>query len=824
MVTMAKSLHHTAGQPVVRLENSNMAAPGPESKELPIEFVRFSISADELQELDNGSDNFDIIGQPRALRALRMAVEMQSKGYNIFVTGMPGTGKRTAILKILEEYRTDISRLRDVAYVFNFLQPDRPRALYFQPGTARTFRSRLQELIDVARRALQDLSDNQRFKEQRDHLVIQAEGKENQTLRDFEGRLDSAGFRIVEVNEEEEQRTDIAPVWGGEPTSFEALQKRVTSGEIDESEWNRTRERYYKFMDEMNQMFQRLRSRRDAVARDLNDLRVRIIKPTMEREISRMAEEFPDEHVREYLNEFQQDVLSHLDWFSSDDEDKEEAITAHLERYDVNILVDHSRTEKRPVVFESHPDYQKLFGAQETVYEPGGEMKGGFMMLRAGSLVQASGGYLILRAENILMQDDIWNALKRALQDGVQEIRNTPTPFGAQAGSLKPEPIRVDVKVIVMGSEHLYDFLYDQDEEFGKLFKVPAEFDSLMPRNDHSMHEYMSFIRMICLDEHLLSLTYDGMAAVMEFGVRLCEFRNKISTRFSFVADVIRESDYWARKDKKKEIDRPSVERALRERQYLYDLPEEKIDEQILSGELLISVTDKAVGRINGLAIVDRGYYAFARPVLITARSAPGDAGIVNIEREAGLSGEIHDKGIYILEGFLQSRYARDFPLSIHASICFEQSYVEVDGDSASSTEVYVLLSAIAEVALRQDIAVTGSVNQMGEIQPVGGISEKVEGFYAICEKTGITGSQGVIIPRQNIPNLILSKRVQDAVAAGAFHIYSIQSINEGLEILTGMEAGGRTQKGRFKTGTVNALVEKRLREMAQQMKSFGSS
>ncbi|MFP4551209.1 MAG: Lon-insertion domain-containing protein, partial [Spirochaetales bacterium] len=341
-------------------------------------------------------------------------------------------------------------------------------------------------------------------------------------------------------------------------------------------------------------------------------------------------------------------------------------------------------------------------------------------------------------------------------------------------------------------------------------------------RDEQGMREYIGFIRMICRDEGLRELEHDGMGAIIEYGVRLSEFRNRLSTQFSKIADLIREADYWAAKEHRATISRGDVERALAERKYLYDLPEEKIDEQIMSGELLISVRDRAIGRINGLAVLDRGYYAFGRPMLITARVSPGSDGIINIERESGLSGEIHDKGVYILEGFLKSVYATDFPLSFNASVAFEQSYVEVDGDSASSTEIYVVISAVANIPLRQDIAVTGSVNQMGQIQPVGGISEKVEGFYEVCKKMGLTGDQGVIIPRQNLPNLILTSEVQNAVQKGRFHIYAIETIDEGLEILTGMEAGLRDSEGHYPKGSLNALVEERLRSIAHLVKQFG--
>jgi predicted ATP-dependent protease len=516
-------------------------------------------------------------------------------------------------------------------------------------------------------------------------------------------------------------------------------------------------------------------------------------------------------------------VLRHLDWFAGDGEE-DQGDPSDFERYQINVVVDHGETKRAPVVYETNPDYQRLFGTQEYAQESGGEIKSGFMYLRAGAMLQASGGFLILRGDDLLTQEDLWNTLKRALDTETTEVRSAAGSTPVPSGFLKPEPVRISVKVVILGSEHLYDVLFNHDEEFGKLFKVPAEFDASMPRNAESTREYISFIKMIVGEEGLLPTNPDAVAAVVEYGVRLSEFRDRLSTRFSLVADLLREADYWARKADRRAIDREAVERAMAKRMYFSNLPEEKIDDQILSGELLISVTDRAVGRINGLAIVDRGYYSFARPILITARTAPGDAGIVNIERESGLSGEIHDKGVYILEGFLHSKYARTFPLSIHASVAFEQSYVEVDGDSASSPEVYVLLSAIAEIPLRQDIAVTGSVNQMGEIQPVGGISEKVEGFFAVCKKVGLTGRQGIVIPRQNLPNLILNREVQRAVEAGDFHIYSVETIDEGLEILSGIPAGAPTEDGGFEAGSINARVAHRLQEMAHQVKSFGGS
>jgi predicted ATP-dependent protease len=543
------------------------------------------------------------------------------------------------------------------------------------------------------------------------------------------------------------------------------------------------------------------------------------MSPLVSSTIGAIEEDFVGEEIHEYLQLLQQDILDNLALFIPEDTTKAAEMEQEFLRYEVNIVIDHTNTTRTPVIFESHPDYHKLFGAQEA--NPDLDGRFGFLSLRSGSLLSASGGYLVLRADDVLTQEELWHSLKRALQDEVTEIRTPPTPYGPPAQSLKPDPISLNVKVILMGSEQIYDLLFYQDEEFGKLFKVLSEFDSVMEHTDDTRRAYVDFIRMICEEEKLLTCTADGNAAVIEYGVRLSEFRDKLSTRFSLVADLLREASHWAKQDGKKRIDREAVERAREMRRYLHNLPEEKYDEQISSGEMILQVDGERIGAINGLSVLDRGYYAFGRPMLITARVAPGSDGIINIERESGLSGELHDKGVYIIQGFLQATYATDFPLSINASIGFEQSYVEVDGDSASSTEIYVLLSAIGNLPLRQDLAVTGSVNQFGQIQPVGGISEKIEGFYATCKLMGLTGTQGVIIPRTNIQNLILSREVQEAVLADQFAIFAIDSVDDGIEILTGKPAGDRNQDGHFPKNTVNGIVERRLRQMAGQVKDF---
>ena len=777
----------------------------------------FSVSPDEVPE-----DKYRpgrIIGQPRAIQALELALAIRAKGYNVYAAGYSGTGKRSTIMRILKEQPFVPQRLRDIAIVNNFPQPDRPQVLYFSPGDAGRFRRRIQDAIAELRDNIPGLLEQAWYRERRDEIMRETEHQETEWLGEFESRVNEQGFTVVQVKDGDDERSDLSPLIDGEPRPIEEVSALVQSGELSEERWGELRTAYYQLMDQMNGIFVSLRRDRLRAETRLRELQREAMSPLVSSTINAIGEDFVGGEIHEYLQLLQQDILDNLPLFLPDDAAKAAEMEQEFLRYDVNIVIDHTNTTRTPVVFESHPDYHKLFGAQEA--NPDLDGRFGFLSLRSGSLLSASGGYLVLRADDVLTQEELWHSLKRALQDEVTEIRTPPTPYGPPAQSLKPDPITLNVKVILMGSEQIYDLLFYQDEEFGKLFKVLSEFDSVMEHTDETRRAYVDFIRMICEEEQLLSSTADGNAAVIEYGVRLSEFRDKLSTRFSLIADLLREASHWATQDGKERIDRTAVERAREMRRYLHNLPEEKYDEQLSSGEMILQVDGERIGAINGLSVLDRGYYAFGRPMLISARVAPGSDGIINIERESGLSGELHDKGVYIIQGFLQATYATDFPLSINASIGFEQSYVEVDGDSASSTEIYVLLSAIGNLPLRQDLAVTGSVNQFGQIQPVGGISEKIEGFYATCKLMGLTGTQGVIIPRTNIQNLILSQEVQDAVLAEQFAIFAIDSVDDGIEILTGKPAGQRNQDGHFPKNTVNGIVERRLRQMAGQVKDF---
>jgi predicted ATP-dependent protease len=474
--------------------------------------------------------------------------------------------------------------------------------------------------------------------------------------------------------------------------------------------------------------------------------------------------------------------------------------------------VDNSGTAERPVIRETNPTRANLFGTIESRTEISGDTKTNFTMIRAGSLLKAGGGVLILRADDLINQENVWTELKRVIDTEQVELELPHSPLGPPTAGMKPEPVKFNTKIILIGQDRLYDILSAIDGDLRKYFKIPAEFNSWMPRSAKTTAEYVRFIRSFIEKYDLKKATFSGLEEMIRYGVLLSERKDQLTTRFSLISDLIRESDYWAGQLGKGEIDTEAVRRAMECRQYLYDMPEETILEQVEKGSLLISVEGSEVGSVNGLAVLERGnFFSFGCTMKITATVGAGKEGIINIEREAGLSGEIHNKGILILEGYLRNRYARNLPLSLYAGICVEQNYYEIEGDSASSTELYALLSAIAGAPLRQDLAVTGSVNQFGVIQPVGGVTEKVEGFFRICCMKGLSGEQGVILPRQNIENLLPSRELMQALEKGVFHIYPVSSIDEGMEILTGVDAGSPDRSRKENRGTLYEMIREEL-------------
>ena len=489
--------------------------------------------------------------------------------------------------------------------------------------------------------------------------------------------------------------------------------------------------------------------------------------------------------------------------------------------YRVNLLVDNSGLAGAPVVIETNPNHTNLFGSIESSTSRFGIWQTDFTRIKAGSFLKAQGGFLVINALDALVEPGVWQTLKRTLRNQIFEIQNFASLYLFSTARLKPEAIKIKVKIVMIGDAYIYNLLYDGDEDFKKIFKIKAEFDSEMTRDEKTIADYVRFLKKITDDDALLPFHREGMAAIVEYGTRIAGRQQKISTRFHVIADVIREASYWAKKDSAAIVVRAHVEKAVEERFERVGLIEDKIQELIEEGTLMIDTRGQVVGQVNGLSVYDMGQFSFGKPTRITARTAMGRTGVINIEREAEMSGPTHNKGVLILGGFLRGKYAQNHPFSLSASIAFEQSYGGVDGDSASSTEVYAILSSLSQLPLRQDIAVTGSLNQKGEIQPIGGVNEKIEGFFDVCKAKGLSGDQGVIVPAQNVQNLMLRNDVVEAVRSGKFHIYPVKTIDEGIEILTGVEAGRKNEEGKFEEGTVNDLVNQELERLARSWKTF---
>jgi ATP-dependent Lon protease len=543
--------------------------------------------------------------------------------------------------------------------------------------------------------------------------------------------------------------------------------------------------------------------------------------------------ELPKLHT--YFDEVRMSIRNNLDRFrkqqiafpaqdaQQEENGEEEKEDDKFLEFQVNVMVDNSETQHVSIVIETNPKYKNIFGIVERDIEKGGVWRTDFTKIKAGSLLRADGGYLVLNALDVLIEPGVWQDLKRTLRTGMIDIQSYEPLFGFSAASLKPEPIEINVKVIMIGEADLYNLLYYRDDDFKKIFKIRADFDFEMPKTKDTVGQYIRFIKMICDDEKLIPFSTSALAQIVEFGVRLAGRRQKISTRFNIIADVAREASYWARKEKAEIVLCNHVEQAMDERIYRIKLVEEKIQEMIYNGTIMIDTDGAQVGQVNGLSVYNIGENEFGKPSRITARTSLGRNGIINIERDAELSGPTHNKGVAILSGYFRSMFAQNKPLVMDASITFEQSYGGIDGDSASSTEIYAILSSLSEIPVRQDIAVTGSVNQKGEIQPIGGVNLKIEGFYNVCKARGLTGKQGVIIPIQNVDDLMLREEVYDAVAKNKFSIYAVKSIDEGIEILTGQKAGKKKSDNTFESGTINALADEKLQRYAGDWKKFES-
>ena len=540
--------------------------------------------------------------------------------------------------------------------------------------------------------------------------------------------------------------------------------------------------------------------------------------------VSKVRNNFHSEKADHYLNNVEADLIKNINLFKSQKAQQRERLPIDpFSKYRINLMVDNSELTGAPIIMETNPNYVNLFGSVESSMNRLGLLETDFTKIKAGSLLKANGGYIVINALDALLEPGVWPSLKRTLKYQSLEIQNYSSLFLFSAKGPKPEPIKINVKVIFIGESYIYDLLYYQDVDFKKIFKIKAEFDSETKLSSSTIKEYSDFAKKIIDEDGLKPMDKYGMAALIGECVRMAGKKEKVSTRFHHVADIIREANYWAKKNRSKIISRKHIEKSVKERFERVSLIEDKIQEMIEEGTLMIDTTGSVVGQVNGLSVYNLGQSYFGKPTRITATTSVGQAGVINIERESDLSGRTHNKGVLILGGYLRNKYAKNKPFALSASLAFEQSYSGVDGDSASSTEVYAILSSLSNLPLRQDIAVTGSLNQKGEIQPIGAVNEKIEGFFEVCKAKKLTGKQGVIIPHKNIKNLLLRRDVVEAVEQGKFHIYPVRTIDDGIEILTGIKAGKQKKDGSFEKDTVNYLVDKELERLAESWKKFSA-
>jgi len=800
-------------------------------EEVPLEQLRWRCDPNSLpfETTEAIPPCEEIIGQERALEAIRVGLDINSIGYNIFVTGLAGTGRFTTIKCVLEEIEVKGKIPNDLCYVNNFKNPDMPHMLSLPAGQGDAFKKEMETLIETLKKKIPLIFENETYLNKKKEVFERYRNKQAEMFREFEKKVNKENFALVQIQMGPYSRPGIFPVIEGNPVNLEQLEAMVEEGKLSKEELKRTNEKQAELVNELENIFKETRKSEKEIKEELSALDHEVISPVVKDSISDIKEKFENEKVHRYLDEVQEDILANLNRFR----EKEEAPPSPLPglvlpqpvelftEYQVNVLVDNSETKGAPIIVETTPNYRNLFGTIERVVERSGVWKTDFTHIKAGSFLRANGGYLIFNALDALVEPGVWPALKRTLKNQVMEVQTYDPFYFFSTSALKPEPIECNVKVIMIGDAYIYHLLYNLDDDFKKIFKIKADFDSVMNKDTEKVQQYASFIRKICDEEKLKPFDRTGISAVVEYGVRIAGRQKKLSTRFHLIADLLREANYWAIKDGSDVVKEKHVDMAIEKKIHRVNLIEEKIQEMIDDGTILIDSDGMVIGQVNGLSIYNLGDYMFGKPSRITAKTSMGKAGIINIEREAEMSGPTHNKGVYILAGYLRGKYAQDKPLTMSASICFEQSYSGVDGDSASSTEIYSLLSSLSGLPLRQDIAVTGSVNQKGEIQPIGGVNEKIEGFFDVCKAKGFTGRQGVMIPHLNISDLMLRKDVVEAVKEAKFHIYPVKTIDQGIEILTGAEAGERLENGRFKEGTVNDLVDKKLRDLGMKIKEF---
>ncbi len=760
------------------------------------------------------------IGQPRALDALEFGAETQSAGYNLFVSGAPGSGRLSTVREHLERLAAARPAPHAWVYVHDFERPDSPRAIRLPAGLGRRFAADMDEFVEHARRRIAQAFEDEHYGQRRQEILNEIGRRRESLLEELQRFAAARGF-MVELTP---GGIVAIPIVGGRPLPAEAVRR------MSEAERTELERRGGEVQGEVQSVLRRLNQIEREAGEQIRQLDREVALFALDPLFHDLRERYVGQpEVLAHLEEVREDIPDHLADFRREPAPAqplpmgppELQAQQHLARYRVNVLVDQGDRPGAPLVLELNPTYYNLLGRVE--YRPSfGMLVTDFLQIKAGSLHRANGGFLIVEALDVLRNPFAWDVLKRALIARQIRIENLSEQFSpVPTASLTPEPIPLDVKVVLIGSPLLYRLLYELDEQFRELFKVKVDFAPDMDWNEEHVQGYAAFISRCVRSSGLRHFDRSAVARVVEYGSRLREHQGKLSARLLDISDIVSEASFWAGRAGHEVVQAEDVDRAVAKKEYRSNLLEERVREMITEGTVLIDTEGARVGQVNGLTVIDLGDHRFGMPARVTARVSLGRGSVVSVEREIELSGPIHSKGFLIVSGYLAQQYAQEHPLAVHATLTFEQSYDEVEGDSASSTELYTLLSALSGLPLDQGIAVTGSVNQHGEIQAVGGVTEKIEGFYRVCQARGLNGRQGVIIPAANVPHLALDEKTLAAIEAGRFHVWAVRTVDEGIELLTGRPAGRRQADGTFPPGSVHRLVDERLGSYAERLRAF---
>jgi lon-related putative ATP-dependent protease len=779
-------------------------------------------TTDQVDELT------DIIGQPRAVEAVRFGTGMRSGGYNIYALGPSGTGKRSLVTKHFQAAASEETTPPDWCYVHNFDQDHKPKVIQLPPGLGTKFQADIDQFVDELRNALSTAFESDEYRTRRRMVESEIEERQEAAFEELQGKAQQFNFALM--------RTPtgfvFAPVKDGEvipPDDFNQLPDEIRQ-EMEVQVQDLQKE-LQTLLQQMPLWQRELRGNISELNHEITEVAVSSILS----ELKSAYESFPQ--VLDYLEAVQKDIVDNASRLLETDENSEKPTggpplpasiskdrpdTSLMRRYKVNLFVDNQTTQGSPVIFEDNPTYQNLIGRVEQMARLGA-LSTDFTLIKPGSLHLANGGYLVLDARKILLQPYAWEALKRALTTQQVRIESPGEMMGMlNTVSLESQPIPLNVKVALLGDRMLYYLLSQSDPEFSELFKVQADFAEEVPRTAENQELYARMIATLARQSELRPLDREAVARVIEHCARSVGDSQRLTIQVNHIVDMLNEANYWASENGNHNIHAPDVQKAIDARIFRADRIRERYQENILRETIMISTAGSRVGQINGLSVIQTGDFSFGFPSRITASVRQGKGDVIDIEREVELSGPIHSKGVMILAGFLGQRFASDKPLSLSASLVFEQSYAGVEGDSASSAELYALLSAIAGVPIKQSLAVTGSVNQHGQVQAIGGVNEKIEGFFDICKERGLTYDQGVMIPAANVKHLMLKKEVRDAVADGKFNIYSISEIDQGIELLTGIPMGAPDQDGKYPLDTISGKVQDRIEKLAGVKESQG--